>query len=544
MSMLTQLKSRHARVRRVSKGYAAALLMAGLLLSGCAAASTTSAPSQSGRTTLTIGWAQIPDNLDPAITGSQTVYSLDVQVFQTLLWETPSGKLTPDLATSWTSSPSDTLYTFTLRKGVYFQDGTPFNAQAVVANLNFITNKKTQSVSAIAALGSCTSASVLSTYKVQVSCTAPDPAFLQYASQPELGMQSPTSISKYGSDIQFHMSGTGPFEVVSYTPNVSIVMQRYARFDWAPPALHENGPAKVDKLVFDLVPNDGSRISELESGQAQLIEQTPTAYYVKLAHSSAYRNVAVPISGMGIWMPFNTGRFPTNSTAVRQAISYLINKPAANKTALQGASPVLNTPLQPGMPGYDSHLPTYAYDPSKAASILRANGWTKSGGTWSKGGKPLSIVLAALSTDPQYPLILEAVQSQLSQAGIVATIVTDPVTPWISLLAAGNYNLTVLEYAAPDPSMLSQFFVPGDYYDTWTKVNVPTLTHVLNAAQAEPVASTRDRLYAQAQEIIMNDALEIPFHVNQDLLTMSSKVTGVSYEGGGDDFFYGAQVKS
>ena len=515
------------------------LLAAAIALVAAACGGSSGSDSTSGSATdLTIGWGQTPDNLDPAITGSQTVESLDVNIFQTLVWATPSGALTPDLATSWTETPNGLTYTFNLRKGVSFQDGTPFNAAAVVANFNFITAKSTQSVSAITSLGTCLSATATAAYTVQVHCSSPYAPLLENLATPVLGMQSPTAIKKYGSDIQFHLVGTGPFEFVKYVPNQSLTLQRFAKFDWAPPALNQNGPAKAAKLTFDFVPTDGSRISELESGQAQIIEQTPTAYYVRYEHSSQFKDLAVPINGMGIYMPFDVNRFPTNDPAVRQAISYYVNRTAAIETAEQGAFPALTTPLQKGMLGYSASVPQYSFDPAKGNQVLTADGWKKVGGIWTKGGQQLSLVLNSLSTDPQYPLILQAVQAQLSSQGVKSSIVTNPVTPWENLNASGGENLTVLEFANNDPSMMADFYVPGQYFEAWTKVNNPALTSLLTAGQRTSSSSARVSDYVGAQKIIMNEAYEIPFHVNDDLLSFASNISGIEYEGGGNDFFY------
>jgi peptide/nickel transport system substrate-binding protein len=525
------------RLTKIALGAAAAALA----VAACGGSSGSGGSSAAGTTgNITIGWAQTPDNIDPAITGAQTVESIDVNVFQTLIWATPSGQLTPDLATSWSVSPDGQTYTFHLRQGVTFQDGTPFNAAAVAANFAFITAKSTKSVGAIGSLGTCLSATAASTYVVQVHCSSPYAALLANLATPVTGMQSPAAIKKYGANIQFHLSGTGPFEFVKYVPNQSLVLKRWATFNWAPPALKQNGPAKAAQLTYDFVPSNGSRISELQSGQAQVIEQTPAVYYVRYQHDSSFRDLAVPIGGMGIFMPFDVTKFPTNDQAVRQAISYYVNRPAAIKTSLSGAFPELTTPLQQGILGYTTGIPQYSFDPAKGDQALTADGWKKVGGIWSKGGQQLTIVLNSLSTDPEYPLIMQAVQSQLQSQGVKATIVTNTVTPWESFNASGGMSMTVLEFANADPAQMLEWYVPGQYFQTWTKVDNPALTKVLNAAQLTSSQSARVADYLQAQKIIMTEAYEIPFHVNEDLLTFSSKISGIEYEGGGDDFFYQA----
>jgi peptide/nickel transport system substrate-binding protein len=137
--------------------------------------------------------------------------------------------------------------------------------------------------------------------------------------------------------------------------------------------------------------------------------------------------------------------------------------------------------------------------------------------------------------------ILETVQSELATQGIKATIVSNAVTAWVAYNAAGEMNSTVLEFANPDPAQMAQWYVPGQYYDNWTKVNNPALTKALTAGQDSTSDSARESDYLTAQEIIMQQAYEIPIHVNDDLLTYSSSVSGITYEGGGDAFFYQAQ---
>jgi len=211
-----------------------------LVATACGGSSGSGSGSGTGTgTDLTIGWAQTPDNIDPALTGAQTVESLDINVFQTLVWATPAGQLTPDLASSWKISPDGKTYTFTLRKGVTFQDGTPWNAAAMVANFKFITAKSTQSVSAIAGLGTCLTATATGTYTVQVHCSSPYASLLSNLATPVESMQSAQAISKYGKNIQFHLVGTGPFEFAKYVPNQSLVLKRWSKFNWAPPALHQ-----------------------------------------------------------------------------------------------------------------------------------------------------------------------------------------------------------------------------------------------------------------------------------------------------------------
>ena len=122
---------------------------------------------------ITVGWGEPLDTINPATTGNRDVGPIDANIFDTLVWLTPDFKITPDLATKWELSPDGKTYTFTLRQDVTFHDGTPFDAAAVVANIDYITDKTTQSKVSLSLLGPCASAKATAKYVVEFTCTAP-----------------------------------------------------------------------------------------------------------------------------------------------------------------------------------------------------------------------------------------------------------------------------------------------------------------------------------------------------------------------------------
>ena len=123
---------------------------------GAALPAAAQAPDRAAK--LVIGWGEPLDTLNPATTGNRDVGPIDANIFDTLVWLTPELTPTPHLATAWTVSPDGKTYSFTLRPGVTFHDGTPFDADAVVANFAYITNKDTQAKITLSLLGPCTDA--------------------------------------------------------------------------------------------------------------------------------------------------------------------------------------------------------------------------------------------------------------------------------------------------------------------------------------------------------------------------------------------------
>ncbi|PDT64241.1 hypothetical protein CO683_39385 [Bradyrhizobium ottawaense] len=490
---------------------------------------------------LTIGWGSTIDTFNPAMTPIRDAAPILANIFDTLVWLTPDFKMTPHLATSWNISEDGRTYTFNLRKGVTFHDGTPFNAAAVVANFDYITNKDTQARN-LAWLGPCTSAKALDEYTVQVSCSEAYSPLLAQLSTPNFGMQSPTAIKEYGKELGQHPVGTGPFAFSSYKPNQSIVLKRNEKYDWNPPALKRTGPPEIASVTFQIVPNSQARVSQFLAGQSQMIQKTPGIYWNSWKDDSKYTEISVPVTGLGIFAVLNTKRFPTDDLAVRKAIQYAVDKKAVMQLAEAGAYPVSNTPIQEGMTGYDPSLAnSYPFDPQKAAALLTEAGWKKTGQFWEKDGKTLTLKLTVISSRPSYQMIAQAMQGFLRQAGMDVQIEQLALSAWFAGSINGDFSLTPLQFACIDPNGLNRFFFPGENF-AWSKFADPQLIDLLVEGQKEIDENKRADIYGKAQRIIMDNAVVMPIHQNNDLVVVSNKLKGVIFSGGGFEYLGAASL--
>ena len=155
-----------------------------------------------------------------------------------------------------------------MREGVTFHDGTPFDAEAVVANIKYITDKTTQSKIALGLLGPCATATAVQVYG-QVHLHDALRAVPGSTGRALLGIQSPKAIAEYGKDLGLHPTGTGPFAFVSYEPNQSVVLKRNESLQWGPAAVKHSGPANIAQVTFQIVPNSQARVSQFQSGQSR-----------------------------------------------------------------------------------------------------------------------------------------------------------------------------------------------------------------------------------------------------------------------------------
>jgi peptide/nickel transport system substrate-binding protein len=520
----------------------AAVLGVAVLLARPAMAAPPDAAPPDKDAKIVVGWAGPFDTLNPATTGNRNVGPININMFDTLVWLTPDLQVTPDLATKWEVSDDKKTYTFTLREDVTFHDGTPFDADAVVANVAYIEDKATQSKGSLGLLGPCTTAKAVSKYLVELDCSAPYAPLLAQLGEPYLGIQSPKAIKEYGQDLGSHPVGTGPFSFVSYQAGQSLVVKRNDAYHWNPPATRFTGPPNIAQITFQIVTSPQARVSQFQTGQSQVIQDVPGVFWNALGKMNRFTAIPVPIVGMGIFAPINAGSWPTNDLAVRKAIEYAVDKKGVEQLADAGAYPISNTPLVKGTTGYDASLEdAYPFYPAEAAALLRDDGWTKPGEFWEKDGKRLVITITAISTSTSYPLLAQAIQGYLRKAGMDATVQQMATPAWLAANIKGDMSLTPLQFVDVDPDGLRQWFTPGQYFN-WSHFSDPTLTKLVTDGQQELDPAKRFVIYAQVQKIIMDQAVELPLRQNIDLVMTTPKLTGLTYSGGGFEYFGAASM--
>lgn len=518
------------------RGWLAATALSVLAIAGAQA----QAPNKNAK--LTVGWAEPIDTLNPVTTGARNQGPLLVNMFDTLVWLTPDFKVEPLLAKSWSVSPDGKTYSFVLREDVTFHDGTAFDAEAVVANIKYITDKETPAKVSIALLGPCKEAVATAKFTVDITCATPYAPLLTQLGVPYLGMQSPTAITKYGKDLGLHPTGTGPYAFVSYEPNQSLVVKRNEAYAWNPPSVGHKGPPNIAEIKFQIVPNAQARVSQFQSGQSQMMQQTPGIHWNAMQKMDRFTAIPVPITGLGIFAPVNAKRFPTNDIAVRRAIQYAIDKKGVVQLAEAGAIPPSLTPLQPSMTAYDKSLEAmYPYDPAKAEATLKEGGWTKKDGFWEKDGKRLSLTITAISTSTSYPLLAQAMQNYLTKIGMEVNVQQLASPAWLAANISGEMSLTPLQYIGVDADALSGWFTAGQYFN-WSHYSNPKLDALFKQGREETDAAKRLPVYHEIQKILMEEAVMLPIRQNIDLVMTSKKLTGVTYSGGGFEYLGAASL--
>lgn len=397
---------------------------------------------------------------------------------------------TPVLATSW-KQLSPTQLQFTLRKGVKFADGKPFNADAVVYTVKALLGQLPKSEPSLEAFlyPSLTKAVANDQYTVTLYTKTPTPNFL--------GALTQLLIVPDGSDtgpsgaLAKHPDGTGPYTMTNYTPDQSITMT-------AKPS-YFLGPAKIKKLVWQTISSPSAQLAALLSGSVDVVfGLDPTQVSTVKTSGSARVDTIASTRVAALWL--DTLDDPALAKPlVRQALNYAVDKQALVANTLGGLGKATATIVPSNFTGYNPAVKPYPYDPAKARALLRQAGYPN--------GFPLTIMVPST----HYvlgPQIVQVIASELQQVGIAAKIKQVSFSAFADLTAQRKipgafYGAWGSNY--PDPMEMFQTILRGGTTGfSW--YNNPTVNHLID----QTAVAADDQTYAaglrQIQSTISTDA--------------------------------------
>lgn len=435
-------------IRRSFRLAAVTLAVAGLLVFGLAdaAAATRAGDSVSHSTasggTLNIAEAAAQPTLDPA-TDIQFLSDELASVYDTLVTVLPGGKIAPDLATSWKVTGNS--ITFKLRKGVKFQDGTPFNAQAVKAELDRIQDPATQATNSKSVLGPYASSAVLNPYTIKITWSAPYGGALIDLGNADLSIPSPTAAAS--GTLATHPVGTGPYEFVSYTPGTELVLQRNPHYTSIRPDLKNKRAPKYSRLVFTYVGNEATRANLLQTGGTDITRLDGTYADAAFKNPNLQHRSFTSISEY--WAAINSKQI--SDPALRNAIFAAINRKALIAVASGGFGSGNSNAIPTSIPGWSKTIKVPGYNPALATKYLQQAGYSLNGNhVMAKDGHELSFEILSSNQDP-YPAMDQLIQDELSQVGIKTNIVTQVFASVVLTRRQGNQGIYVGTYGILDP---------------------------------------------------------------------------------------------
>jgi len=478
-----------------------------------------------------------PSGFDPHINASNELGIPFFSVYDTLVYRHPQTMdIVPGLAERWEMAADGLTWTFFLRQDVTFHDGEPFNAQAVAANLDRITDPAIASQKARALLGPYTGYTVVDEYTITLNLSEPYAPLLDALSQVYLGIGSPKALDEYSKNTyQWNQVGTGPYRLDEVVPGDHIILKRNADYAWGPVFYAPITGQSLDTVEFRFFTDPPTRSLALESGEVQVIgELLPTDAELLLGNT-ALRIYQVPIAGMPQGFFINTQNAPTDDPAVRQALIYGTNRTAIIDAVFQGQSPVAHGPITAVTPFYDPAVESlYPYDPDFARSLLQGAGYADDDGDGmlERDGEPLTLRMVYAPWN-QMGDVAQLIQSQWRDLGITLELDLVPDFPTlIDRANEGDYHLIGRYDFGVDASLLNRFYL-SDARDNWARYKDAELDGWLLEATRQSDPSVRAQLYASAQARIMAAAVLLPVREYVNLNGATARLDGVIFSGQG-----------
>lgn len=476
----------------------------------------------SAQAPLTVTWGEddaTPRTYDPRVTSSRHEYQVIGQVFDSLISSDGSNKLFPGLATAWEAAADNRSVTLKLRSDVGFHDGTPFDAEAVKFTFDTIADPKTASEGAVTQLGPYAGCKVIDSHTVRVDYTEPFGAAIASFAEGTLSPVSPTAVKRMGNqDFARAPVGAGPFRFISWEQGRQVVMERFDKYNWAPPFNAGQGPSKVQRIVNRFIPDASTRVAALEAGEITISDATPILDMKRLKDTKGYTTMIGDAAGIPFGVELNGSRGIFADIAVRRALAMAIDRPALCDNIFFGLIKAAYGPLSANTPGYWKGVEGfYKPDVAGAKALLDQAGW-KPGpdGIRVKNGQRLSGFYGA--PPPLEPDTAVEIQAVAKTVGIELKVETITFARNQALVFDNAFDVLPVRWIQADPMCLENLFAsvnipsPGRYKYNWMQMKDAKLDALFAQGRAVSDQAQRDAIYAEAQKIIMESALWLPIH--------------------------------
>ena len=499
-------------------------------------------PTQGGE--LVIAMAYEPTKIDPHRTASEVAMEADLQICETLVARAADGSPLPYLADSWEVSDDGLAFTFHLHEGIKFQDGTPFNAEAVKYNFDRIKDPATMSEEGITYLGPYLKTEVVDEYTAALYFETPHAMLLNNLANAVLCMVSPTAATQWGvEEFQDHLIGTGPFLFKEWKRAEYIRLEKNPDY-WGGPAFFDHqGTAYLDSIVFKFVSESTVRTGILQTGEVQIAAELATTDLPMLKDDPNIQLEVLQNPGTGIILMFNMSKAPTDDLKVRQALNYAIDQKAISELLYQGIMAASYGPLASTTPCYWSGVEQmYPYDPEKAKALLEEAGWVDSDGDGirDKDGVPLLLEFPTHGKFPVYRDPAPIVQAQLKEVGIEVNVQNLAGAGWMEAARTGTHNISIVDWRAnePDGNLRNTFLSENATAFAWTWHHNTHLDELLLKGMVTMDATERCSLYEEVQRIIMEDAMIKPINTYANVWGLRKEVKGIAFVSGAPAMFW------
>ncbi len=511
--------------RRAAKPIALLALAAALIvpLAACSSEATSSDQPQTLR--YASGDAE-PTCLDPHVGGNWPQAILANQFLESLFSKNDAGEIIPWLATGAEASDDQLSWTITLKEGVSFTDGTPFDADAVVANVEHIKNPETASSTAILALGKVSEAVAVDARTVRFDLSEPDSALLESLAQTWLAIESPAGLERGTEENCLAPIGTGAFQVASWEKQSQVVLTRNENHTSAPEdgVTSEGQPgATVGTIEWKFIPDAATRLAALQSDQVDIIDSVQPDALSQFQTNGTEETLIGARPGVTARIELNTTRAPFDDPKVREAFAASADIDAAVESLYFGTLDRSTSVLSSATPFATSHPDSFGFDAARASTLLDEAGWTERDvdGVRTKNGERLEVAFP-VSTNQSIPAeisVLEQIGATSAEVGFDVQLELLDLSTWYERSGTWEFDAIVAPYSKNSADVLRIVYstdsitpAPSGYHANNTGLSLPALDEALDAAVKTSDDAERERLYGEAQQLIIDSGTVIPLY--------------------------------
>jgi peptide/nickel transport system substrate-binding protein len=467
--------------------------------------------------TLAMSVAGFPQ-LDPS-NGFTTEVFIFANVYETLVRFNPPGskeRFSPHLATAWESSNGGKTWTFHLRQGVKFHDGTPFNAQAV----KFTVERTKKQNGAVAYIWNAVKdIEVVDDHTVVFELSYPAPLDLVASSQYFAWMMSPSIAGKDGKWFNAgHDAGTGPYTIEKFVTGEPVVLTRFDDYwgGWR--------PGQFSKVVFEEAADVALRQQKLESKQVDWASDLPYENLAKFDNTPGLKVVNVP-SFKTLFGALNTRKPPLNDVRVRQALLHSFPYETYISKALGGYATRSRGLIAAGMPGFHPDLKPYTFDLDKARALLKEAGYEHG----------FELNLTGNSEITLHRSMVELWQPALAKLGVKLNV---KLLPWEAQWASTKTDpekaqdvflaYSIPTYVTPYDPLFIFFHTEQQTNTNWAYYSNPEFDDLIDKANemlgSDPAKA--EQMFKQSQQLLNDDAVALLAGDTNSIFVVNSDLKG------------------
>lgn len=467
-------------MRKPAVSTAVAVLSALLMLvAGCSTGQRVDLGDGAGNLIAAI--AGEPDQLDPHKTSAYFSFEVLENIYDTLVEPDENLEMQPALAESWQVSPDQLTWTFRLRPGVTFHDGSPFTADDVVFSYRRIIDEELTNVDKFSAVTDVTAPDPLT---VVIRLERPTPNLLTNLGGFK-GMAIVSRENVESGQIATNPVGTGPFAFSGQTSGDSITLRANPDY-W-------EGPPKVPGVTFRFISEPSTALSALQAGEIDWTDSVPPQRVTQLENDDSL-HLAVTPSNDYWYLALNGARPPWNDVRVRQAIAYGIDREAIVQATSYGTAALNQLAIPDGNPWFTPY-DTYSYDLDKARSLLD-----------EAGARPENLDMLVTSEYPETVTAAQIIADNLAPLGITVNIRTVDFATWLDEQNTGNFDMLMMGWLGnidPDDFYYAQHHTDGT--SNAQKFSDPEVDRLLDAGRVETNRDARADDYAKAATLIADN---------------------------------------